>query len=327
MMVRRMFVVLAATIVAGQEEHFLHGSGTIAHLSTTRTMPLQVLAGVFKVGAYQRESLKLDYSAVKKLERAQASSQLFRMKLNACFQSKVPQSLPPSMLFDGTSESERDDPHFGMVCQADMTVCLKHDAYLSVLLQTVIDNPASDVIAVMPGPAGSVDYKQVRVKQHEYISFEMAETPDKVCEKIYQLSRLCHVLKDEFIGEQARIAATGILVNGKREDFELGAEVVRSFLSEAKADPDLCELFDWQVPMFVCYAPIRTDLDACRSDIELLRSQMADMRSRDETLRYFIRNALSEYLADSWVSLKSSTICVLENLYDYLNPQQTEDSE
>jgi len=290
-------------------------------------MPLQVFAGVFKVGAYQREHLKLNESAVEKLERGEASSQRFRMKLDACFQSKVPQSLPPSMLFtDGTSESERGDPHVGMVCQADMTVCLKHDAYLSVLLQTVIDNPASDVIAVMPGPAGSVDYKQVHVKQHEYISFEMAETPDKVCEKIYQLSRLCHVLKDEFIGEQARIAATGILVNGKREDFELGAEVVRSFLSEAKADPELCELFDWEVPMFVCYAPVRTDLDASRSDIELLRSQIqaevADIRSRDQTLREELRYAIRICMSDDDFYCDVETRDMLNAFCSYLSATQ-----
>ncbi|EKX44248.1 hypothetical protein GUITHDRAFT_109707 [Guillardia theta CCMP2712] len=311
--------------MAEEEQLFrLRGSGTIAHLSTTRTMPLQVLAAVFKVGAYQRHSLELGYSDVKKLERGKASLQRFRMKLNACFQSKVPQSLPPSMLFDGTSESKRGDPHVGMVCQADMTVCLKHDAYLSVLLQTVIDNPASDVIAVMPGPAGSADYKQVHVKQHEYISFEMAETPDKVCEKIYQLSRLCHVLKEEFIGEQARIAATGILVNGKREDFELGAEVVRSFLSEAKADPDLCELFDWQVPMFVCYAPIRTDLDACRSEIELLRMEVADMRSRDKALRAELFNGLAAYMSDDYFHCKADAMNDLNHLCDYLDEDETE---
>ena len=89
-MIRRTLVALAATMAAGQEQHFLKGSGTIAHLSTMRTMPLQVFAGVYKVGAYQRESFMLNEIAVKKLERGEASSQRFRMKLNACFQSQVP---------------------------------------------------------------------------------------------------------------------------------------------------------------------------------------------------------------------------------------------
>mmetsp|Transcript_23216 Transcript_23216/g.75522 ORF Transcript_23216/g.75522 Transcript_23216/m.75522 type:complete len:336 (+) Transcript_23216:82-1089(+) len=315
MMLLRLLLLLALSLEGCMANRAQLGRSSVAnfakirHIESRNFFEAGIFSRCYEIGCVRRESLKFDDSIGKNLESSGTASQSFRQHYNKAWQSVIPkaENMPPSFEYSSLPETSGTAPGKGYNFQCDMCLSFNQDVYLCTLFKDIVDDPGRNVRSVTPG--GSAPFTSVLVRTNHYICFEITEAPEKLFEKIYQLSRVSHVLKSDVIGKEAQIAATGIFVNGDQAVFDFSCEKVQEFLVKAAEDDKLGKLFNWEVPIFLIHTPYRNLFTAIEEvnqnlneSIEAMRSEIKErdqkMRSRikerDQKIRSEIRNISSE---------------------------------
>ena len=208
------------------------------------------------IGVIRRENLRLDEDGVKVLE----GSGIRKDKYFTAFRKLVNEVLLEygetnrgdwTKKLGGKDKNVSKDQNF----QADMLLKFNDKVDLVSVFKDVIDKPEDDVRLVRVGSRAAC-FEDIVVKKGQYVYFEITETPQKVFEKLYQLILNGEVLKREWIGEEAEIAAMGIFVNGNRKNFEKATWCLREFLTRA-SDRNLTIFGTEKIPIFLCYTPYR----------------------------------------------------------------------
>ena len=173
-------------------------------------------------------------------------------------------------------EAKCIDPARIMDYQADMCLTFDKDTDLETIFKDVVVNPAQDVRIF--GKHG-VSYEDLQVMKEEYICFEITEAPGKIFEKLFQINRLYNVLKGEMIGEDTKIAAIGLLTNGKREDFEVVSVCLSRFFSLVSDRDDLKSFLDpGSIPFVLIYTPYRNVYGAIQGLKEDVDKRFDDLK-------------------------------------------------
>lgn len=146
-------------------------------------------------------------------------------------------------------------PKAGDSFQADLCVKFEQDVALHYFFRGLIENFETDVKPVAATYPNHPNFNDVRIRQGQYMCFEITLSLKKILSKIHQLVRLysANGLKDDFIGKRAEIAVIGLIVSGDRKKFEDTAEKLRSFFQRASEDEVLSKyMIDKTIPIFLC---------------------------------------------------------------------------
>ncbi|EKX53964.1 hypothetical protein GUITHDRAFT_100214 [Guillardia theta CCMP2712] len=222
-----------------------------------------ILSRCASPGCIRREKLRVDKEMSRKLAESGVLTDGYMKRFNAAvdaacneYSKRLKECHDESHLTISRLDPKTPDLKKVTEFQADLCVSFDEDTDLETIFKDVIDQPAADVkIFGQPG----VSYEHFEIRKGEYMCFEITEKPGKVFEKLFQVNRLYNVLKDDMIGADTKIAAMGLLMNGKREEFEIVSLCMREFFSLASdAKYDLAPMVEpARIPFFLMYTPYR----------------------------------------------------------------------
>jgi len=222
-----------------------------------------ILSRCASPGCIRREKLRVDKEMSRKLAESGVLTDGYMKRFNAAvdaacnkYTKRLEKCHDESRLTISRLAAKTPNIEKVTEFQADLCVSFDEDTDLETIFKDVIDQPAADVkIFGQPG----VSYEHFEIRKGEYMCFEITEKPGKVFEKLFQVNRLYNVLKDDMIGADTKIAAMGLLMNGKREEFEIVSLCMREFFSLASdAKYDLAPMVEpARIPFFLMYTPYR----------------------------------------------------------------------
>ena len=171
----------------------------------------------------------------------------------------------------------------GVMYQADLFLQLKQDITLTALFHRLMRNQTEDVKSV---GLCDLSFHEITVRKGECVYFEIAESPDELFNKTFQLARI-YEMRRQFLGEKTKICATGIIMNGGKSQFTETSLVAKEFFETFLVDADpVVEVGLRDVPFFLCYSPQRSvfstieDLrDELQTEIKELKSEVKEMKA------------------------------------------------
>ena len=164
--------------------------------------------------------------------------------------------------------------------EAGQTYKFECDMYIKMLTTTqvseLLKNCYSEVMALNPA-AKSTEWKQLSLSAGDVMLLEVAETPESMKAKIWQLIRAMSFGPEGFRSPKVCV----VCLNGEPLKFEAAARAVRDGLNES--------MFPAVVPLFGLWTPYRnvykeivdmkTDMAGMKTDIAKLDAGMAGMKT------------------------------------------------